>query len=118
MISRWLVLFALLLANLPLFSQQAVVRKSANLRPQPDGSVAPEGQVSVGDKLTVLDPTPEHGYYQVKTASGQDGWVFGRYIKILASPSSSDPGIQTEASVQRERSVTILCGSTSTTRSA
>jgi len=99
MISRWIMLCALLLTTLPLFSQQAVVRRNANLRPQPDGSVAPEEQLSVGDKLTVLDPTPEHGYYQVKTASGQDGWVFGRYIKIVASPSSADPGIQTEASV-------------------
>lgn len=73
------------------FGQEVIVRKDANLRADPSTSYPPEGKVHQGDKLTLLDPTPEHGYYQVKTASGQEGWVFSKSIRIVASPSPSQP---------------------------
>ena len=80
-----------------LSAQQAVVRKNAILREEPGAASAVEAHLQVGNKLTILDPTPEHGYYQVKTQDGKDGWVFSRTIKIFASPSSSDPAIDPEA---------------------
>lgn len=80
-----------------LFAQQAVVRRSAVLRVEPGATSAVEAHLQVGDKITLLDPTPEHGYYQVKTQDGKDGWVFSKSIKILASPSSSEPAIDPEA---------------------
>jgi hypothetical protein len=92
-------LFFLLSLNC-LFAQQAVVRRSTILRPQPDTTGAPEAKLQPGDKLTLLDPTPEHGYYQVKTQDGKDGWVFSKSIKIVASPSSSEPAIDPEATAQ------------------
>ena len=79
------------------FAQQAVVRKSAVLREEPGATSTGEAHLQVGDKITLLDPTPEHGYYQVKTQDGKDGWVFSKSIKVLASPSSSEPGIDPEA---------------------
>jgi hypothetical protein len=63
-------LFASILVLVPfqqLSGQQAIVRKGAILRDEPGASGAPEAHLQVGDKLTLLDPTPEHGYYQVKT---------------------------------------------------
>lgn len=91
-------LFCLILvfAAMPLFSQQAVVRHNAKLRSEPNGSATIEGEVNVNDALTVLDPTPEHGYLQVRTSDGKDGWVFSRYIKIVASPTSSEPSTDPE----------------------
>jgi len=80
-----------------LFAQQAVVRKSAVLREEPGATSAAEAHLQVGDTITLLDPTPEHGYYQVKTQDGKDGWVFSKSIKVLASPSSSEPAIDPEA---------------------
>lgn len=93
-----LVLAVVLLTSMPLLSQQAVVRHNAALRSEPNATAMAEGQVHVNDTLTVLDPTPEHGYLQVKTRSGKEGWVFSRYIKVLASPTSSDPSTDPEAS--------------------
>ena len=83
-----------------LWAQQAVVRSSANLRPEPGTNQPPEATLKPGDKVTLLDPTPEHGYYQVRTADGKEGWVFSRSIKVVASPSSSEPALNPESTTQ------------------
>ena len=89
-------LLVVLLSCLPLFAQQAVVRRNASLRAEPNATATVEGRLQVNDTLTLLDPTPEHGYLQVRTRDGKDGWVFSRYIKIVASPTSSEPGTDPE----------------------
>lgn len=77
-------------------AQKAVVRRSAALRAGPSSSEPKEGSLSAGDVITILDTTPEHGYYQVQTSTGQDGWVFSRSIRIVASPSSMQPATDPE----------------------
>ena len=79
-------------------AQEAIVRKAgAILRLTPSTIEPPEARLNVDDKLTLLDPTPEHGYYQVKTKDGKEGWIFSTSIRIIASPSSSNPVIDPEA---------------------
>jgi hypothetical protein len=79
-------------------AQQAVVTKTtANLRADPTTAEPPEAALHRGDKITLLDPTPEHGYYQVETQDGKQGWVSLRAVRVLASPSSSDPAADPEA---------------------
>lgn len=78
------------------FAQEAIVRRDANLRVDPSTNEAPEAKLHQGDMLTLLDPTPEHGYYQVKTPEGKEGWVFSRSIRVIASPSSSQPATDPE----------------------
>ena len=82
--------------------QQAVVRNStAPLRVEPDPKAKAEAEVHKGDKLNVLDPTPERGYYQVSTLDGkQQGWVSSRSIKVVASPSASAPASDPETTSQ------------------
>ena len=77
-------------------AQEAIVRRDTNLRLTPSTNEPPEAKLHQGDKLTLLDPTPEHGYYQVKTRDGKDGWVFSRSIHVLQSPSSSQPATDPE----------------------
>jgi hypothetical protein len=91
-----LVLGTLTLPSEQAFSQQAIVRSNAILRSEPNATATAEGQLQVGDRLTLIDPTPEHGYLQVQTSSGTQGWVFSRRIKVLASPSSSQPNTDPE----------------------
>jgi uncharacterized protein YgiM (DUF1202 family) len=79
-----------------LFAQEAIVKKDANLRVDPSTNEPPEATLHPGDTLTLLDPTPEHGYYQVRTRDGKEGWVFSRNIRVIASPSSSQPGVDPE----------------------
>jgi hypothetical protein len=85
-----------MVAALDCVAQEAIVRRNANLRVDPSTNDAPEAKLSQGDMLTLLDPTPEHGYYQVLTRDGKKGWVFSRSIRIIASPTSSDPATDPE----------------------
>ncbi len=78
------------------FSQDAIVRRDVNLRADPSTNDPPEAKLHQGDRLTLLDPTPEHGYYQVRTRAGKEGWVFLRSIRVIASPSSSQPATDPE----------------------
>ena len=93
-----LVLPLVLISSIQMVSQQAVVRHHAILRSEPNATATAEGEVNVNDKLTLLDPTPEHGYLQVETGDGNEGWVFSKYVKVLATPTSSDPSADPEAS--------------------
>lgn len=77
-------------------AQQALILREANLRQDPSTNEPPEGKLRTGDKVTLLDPTPEHGYYQVKTSDGKDGWVFSRSIRVIQSPSSTQPAADPE----------------------
>ena len=77
-------------------AQEAIVRKDANLRVDPSTNEPPEAKLHQGDMLTLIDPTPEHGYYQVRTRDGTEGWVFSRSIRVIASPSSSQPATDPE----------------------
>jgi hypothetical protein len=88
-----------ILWSLPLqlaLAQQATVTKAAVLRQEPGATSAAEAHLQSGDKVTLLDLTPEHGYYQVKAQDGKEGWVFSKSIKIMASPSSSEPALDPE----------------------
>lgn len=90
---RIIRVLVLLILPLPfMWAQQAIVTgPNANLRGDPTTAEPPEAVLHQGDKLTLLDPTPEHGYYQVQTKEGKQGWVSLRAIRILASPSASNP---------------------------
>jgi hypothetical protein len=69
---------------------------SAKLISSPVPAPAPDGVLQPGDRVTLLDPTPEHGYYQVKTAHGKDGWGSLRSIRVIKTPSASEPAIDPE----------------------
>ena len=82
------ILFSLFLT--PLFAQEAVVtRATSNLRSDPSTTAPPEAVLHAGDQVTILDPTKEHGYYQVRTANGTEGWVYAKNIHIIASPPAA-----------------------------
>jgi hypothetical protein len=79
------------------FAQKAIVRRNTVLRAGPSSSEAKEWSLSLGDTVTIMDATPEHGYYQVQTGDGKDGWVFSKSLRIVASPSSSQPATDPES---------------------
>jgi hypothetical protein len=79
------------------FAQKAVVRRNTILRAGPSSGEANEGNLNTGDVVSILDTTPEHGYYQVHTSAGKDGWVFSKSLRIVASPSSTQPATDPES---------------------
>jgi tetratricopeptide (TPR) repeat protein len=69
-------------------------------RPSLGGSVV--RQLDVGEPLVVIDRSDEQEtidnvtdyWYEVRTDDGNEGWVFGAYIKLGAEPTTADESIE------------------------
>lgn len=88
----WAIGFAglLLFASAPVRAQQAVVTHNVNLRSDPSTRKAPIRQLSPPDVVELLEPAKTNGYYRVRTADDEEGWVFGNFLRVL-SPSEPEP---------------------------
>lgn len=62
----------------------ATVSRDAILRSGPSSAAATVEHLSLGDKLTLIDPHPKLTYYHVRTEQDGEGWVWGHNIKIDA----------------------------------
>jgi Bacterial SH3 domain len=82
-------LFVLVLALIASesFAQQAAVERNVILRSESSTSSQALEHLQVGVTLTLLDPVPKNGFYHVKTADGQEGWVWSRNVTVNGSPS-------------------------------
>src|SRR5215470_2592162 len=77
-------------------AQHATVKRNVNLRSDPSKNNPAIELLQADSTLTVLDPTPQNGYYHVKTGDGQEGWVWGRNISLRAEtgePSTPSPSL-------------------------
>ncbi len=69
-----------------LMAQQTTVKRNVNLRSDPSTSNPPIELLRSGATLTILDSTPQGGYYHVKAEDGRIGWVWSKNISVpLAS---------------------------------
>ena len=81
--------FALvLLSSISCLAQEAVVTHNANLRSDPSSQHKAVRQLAPPDIVEVIEAGPTNGYLHVRTDDGEEGWVFAKYLRILAS---SDP---------------------------
>ena len=83
-----LLLFAF---QTPLAAQTAVVTRNVNLRTGPSSSRAIIRQLAPPDELTVLTPDKTNGYWEVRTAGGDHGWVWGNNVHVTTSPVPPPP---------------------------
>jgi uncharacterized protein YraI len=85
-----MLIVCLLACSSSLRAQQTTVKRNANLRSDPSTSNPPIELLRSGATLTILDSTPQGGYYHVKAEDGQEGWVWSKNISVpLASSSPS-----------------------------
>src|SRR2546429_9076621 len=49
--------------------------------------------------LTLLEAIPQSGYYHVRTSAGEDGYVWGREVRVSAAPAAPTPPVATGAAV-------------------
>lgn len=59
-----------------------------NFREGPSKSETIQRVLAMGDVVTILKSSPQNGYYKVSN-DGDEGWVFGRYIRAFGSGASS-----------------------------
>ena len=73
-------------------AQTAVVKKIVNLRADPSVRQSPLKKLRPPAQLELLDARPTAGFFHVRTASGEDGWVWARNIRFepaeAATPTS------------------------------
>jgi hypothetical protein len=90
-------------------AQTVTVARNVNLRPDPSSEYAPIRLLTPSEPpLTLLEPAPDSGYYHVRTAVGEEGYVFGRsvHVVVVAEPSTAagttiqpGPGVPGSASM-------------------
>jgi hypothetical protein len=74
------------------FGTDAVLKRNATLRNDPSSTHPPILSLTAGDDLELLSTSPTHGYYHVRTADGQEGWVYGRNLQIISDGSVPSTG--------------------------
>lgn len=100
----------LLSVSRPAPAQTATVIHNVNLRSDPSSEYPPIRLLTpVEPPLTLLDATPESGYYRVVTSGGDTGYVWSRYVRINASPSVADTVVQPGPGVPGSTSM-VGCG--------
>ena len=72
------VVLGLICAAPVVAAQTATVTRNVNLRPDSSSDQAPIRLLKPPTKLQLLQPDPDAGYYHVRTAEGQEGWVPSR----------------------------------------
>lgn len=91
-----LLRFAILLGFFPTFcasslwAQLAATNRNVILRRDPSTTSPVLDHLSQGDRLTLVDPAPDSGFYHVRTEDDKVGWVFAKYVTITA-PAKGAP---------------------------
>src|SRR5262252_2785484 len=73
------------------WSQQATANHNVVLRRDPSTSSPAVEHLQKGDRLTLVDASPDSGFYHARTEDDQVGWVFARYVTISSTPPSPSP---------------------------
>ena len=104
--SLFIAVLILLSCASPVLAQTLSVVRNVNLRPDPSGEYAPIRLLTPAEPpLSLLDALPESGYYHVRTTSAEEGYVWGRNVKVnagqvtLSSTIQPGPGVPGSASM-------------------
>jgi len=90
---RFLATVAFVLLATRAAAQAAVVTRNVNLREGPSKTYATKQKLEPPDEVTLLDSTQTNGYYEVRVAGGEHGWVWARNVRITdVQPDTSNAG--------------------------
>ena len=69
----------------------ATVTHNGNLRPTPSSAQPPIRLLTPPETLTLISSTQVNGYYHVRTAQGEEGWVYRNSVKLGGPPPPPPP---------------------------
>src|SRR5712664_4731306 len=75
-------------------AQQATTNHNVILRRDPATSSPALEHLADGVRVTLVDASPDSGFYHVRTEDDQIGWVFSKYVTVS---ESVPPGTPTDA---------------------
>jgi hypothetical protein len=73
------------------WAQLGTVSRNVILRRDPVTTSKALEHLVVGTRVTLVDTTPDSGFYHVKTEDDQVGWVWSKYITVSESSTSPTP---------------------------
>jgi hypothetical protein len=83
--ARLLSVIVVVLLSTLLGAQTAVVTHNVNLRSDPSTSKRAIAKLALGTELQLLNGNSVSGYYRVKTATGDIGFVWGKNVQIQSA---------------------------------
>ncbi|HXN53759.1 MAG TPA: SH3 domain-containing protein [Candidatus Acidoferrum sp.] len=92
-IMMWIAVMAT--CPVSVWAQQASTNRNVILRRDPSTTSPVLEHLVKGARLTLVDATPDSGFYHVRTEDDQVGWVFAKYVSIsevTPPPPSTTPG--------------------------
>jgi Bacterial SH3 domain len=95
--SRWgaFVCLWVLWSTVALAQTTAVVTRNVNLRATPSTAQTPIRLLMPDETFTLITTTTVNGYYHVRTAQNEEGWVYRTFVKIggaAPAPTPAPPG--------------------------
>jgi hypothetical protein len=82
-------LLLLLVLSSSALAQQASIRRNVILRRDPSTSSPILQHLAKGVRITLVDASPDSGFYHVRTEDDQIGWVFSKYVTVSAGTSTT-----------------------------
>ena len=73
-------------------AQQAEVTRNVNLRGDPSAANPPIRLLTPPEVVTLIEPDKTSGYYHVRTTANEEGWLWGRNVKVQATRMSAPAG--------------------------
>jgi hypothetical protein len=70
-------------------ARHLVVVRNVNLRPDPTTATRPDRLLRPPDALALREDTTTNGFYAVRTEDDEEGWVWGRNVRLVSSPEES-----------------------------
>jgi hypothetical protein len=71
---------------LALAQTTAVVTRNTNLRSTPSSVLTPIRLLLPNETLTLVTTTQVNGYYHVRTAQNEEGWVYRNRVNVVGPP--------------------------------
>jgi len=103
------VALALFAGPFSTFAQQATTNRTVILRRDPSTSSPALQHLAQDVRLTLVDASPDSGFYHVRTEDDQIGWVFSKFV--ILSPASENP-VPPETPVTPTSTSTNMCDPT------
>jgi hypothetical protein len=66
------------------------VTRNVNLRPDPSSHNKPIELIRPPERLELIEPEAQNGYYHVRAEEGEEGWVWRRNVHIIQPLESSE----------------------------
>jgi hypothetical protein len=69
----------------------AIVKRRATLRSDPSTEHPPIATLQPQEDVELIEPSQTAGYYKVRTAEGDEGWVYSRNLEIVTTSPAAPP---------------------------